>query len=95
MKHVVATAKRARPLERQHVERFLDHAQACLVATRIEADRADRLVGDVEAGGAVDDLIAHGCQGRRQGPRFGLGRTQQVVRQPLRCLGTNAGQARK
>src|SRR4029078_2825138 len=45
------------PLQGEHVERLLDHAQARRVAARVATDRAERLVADVEAAVTEDDLV--------------------------------------
>ena len=92
---VVAALERAGALDGQDVERLLDDAQPRLVARRVGADRAQRAGRDVEARLAVDDLVAHRDQRRRQRARLSLGRAQQVVGQPLGGLGPDAGQSRE
>ena len=93
MQDVVAAPKGSGPLESEDVERLLDDAQPAVVTCAIEADRAHRLVGDVEAGGAVHDLIAYRRQRRGQRARLTVGCSQQVIGQALRRLGPDAGQA--
>ncbi len=66
-----------------------------LVAARVAADRTERLVADVEAPIAEDDLVADVDQRRGQGARLGIGRAQQVEGQALRGLGPDPGQARE
>ena len=90
---VVEALELGRPLEREHVERLLDDAQPALVAARVAADRAQRLVADVEAALAEDDLVAHGDERRGERPRLRVGRAQQVVGQALGGLRADAGQA--
>ena len=64
MEDVIETLELARPFEREDVERLLHHAQAPLVATRVEADRTDRGFADVEAAFAEDHLVTHVDQRR-------------------------------
>ncbi len=61
----------------------------------VAADRAERLVGDVEAALAEHDLIADGDQCAGQRPGLGVRGPQQVVRQPLGGLRPDPGQARE
>ena len=85
----------AGPLEREDVERLLDDAQPGLVAAVVATDQAERRITDVEAAFAEDDLLPDGDERRREGPGLGVGRAEQVVREPLRGLGPDAGQARE
>ncbi len=95
MEHVVATLEGAGALERQHVERLLDDAEAVVVAHRVAAERAEGAGADVEAALAEDDVVAHGDERGRQGSGLRIGRAQQVVGQPLGGLRSDAGQARE
>ncbi len=73
VEHVVAAAELAGPLDGQHVERLLDHAQADVLAARVAADRAQGRVADVEAALAEHDLVADGDEGARERARLGVG----------------------
>src|SRR6202521_5842250 len=59
VQHVVPTAILASPVDRQDVERLLDHADARRVAAGIGAEgaRVDAAIGDVAAAGAVGDVL--------------------------------------
>ena len=59
MEHMIAAPIAHRPLEREHVEGLLDHAEERGIAPRISTDLAGVLGGDVETGGAKDDRLAH------------------------------------
>ena len=85
----------AGPLEGQHVERLLDDTQAIVVARGVEADGAQRPGADVEAALAEDDLVADRHERRRERASLRLGGAQQVIGQPLRGLGADAGQSRE
>src|SRR3954447_19736530 len=74
---VIAAPELARPLEGEDVERLLDHAQASSVAARVAADRAQRLVADVEALVAEDDLLPHGDERGRERPGLRIGRAEE------------------
>jgi hypothetical protein len=93
MQHVVTAAKGARPLQRQHVERFLDHTQSRLIPAGVEADGAARTGRDVEAEFAEDDLVAYRDECRRESPSLCIRRAEEVVRQALRGLGADSGKA--
>ncbi len=90
MEDVVAALELAGPLEGQDVERLLDDAQPGRVACRVAADRAQRRIADVEAQVAEDDLVADGDESRRQRPSLGVRRPQQVVRESLGGLRSDA-----
>ena len=90
---VVEALELGRALEREDVERLFHDAQPALVPAAVATDRAQLLVADVEAALAEDDLVADVDEGRRQRPRFGVGRAEQVVGQALRGLRADAGQA--
>ena len=76
------------------VARLLDDADGRLVAARVAADGAERLVGlgQVEADLAVADLLLGGAD--RLGQLEGLlgGALEEVMGQPLGGLGPDAGQ---
>ena len=95
VQHVVAAPQDARPLQRQDVERLLDDAQAVVVASGVEADGAPRPGADVEAPVAEHDLVPDRDQRRREGTGLAVRGAQQVVGQPLRGLGPDAGQSRE
>src|SRR5215213_650869 len=86
VEHVVSTAEGARPLEGQDVERLLNDTQPAVVTSRVEADRADRPIGDVEARRAVDDLVANRRQRRRERASLAVGCSKNVISEPLRGL---------
>ncbi len=94
VEHVVPAAERAGSLQGEDVERLLHHAQAGVVASRVEADGALGAGADVEARVAEHHLVADRDERGRERPGLGIGRAQQVVRQPLGGLGADAGQAR-
>ena len=54
-----------------------------------------RLIADVEAAVAEDDLVSDGDERGREGAGLGVGRAEQVVRQALGGLWTDAGKARE
>src|SRR5262249_61100890 len=64
---VVEALELAGPLEGEDVERLLDDAEAAGVAARVAADRAGRLVADVEAAPPEHDPVGDG--GQRAPPR--------------------------
>ena len=55
--HVVEAAVLVRALERDHVDRLLDDADDGAVAARVEADRAELLLGQVAALAAEADAL--------------------------------------
>ena len=57
--HVVEAAVLGRALERDQVDRLLDDADDRVVAPRVEADRADLLLGEVAALAAEADALLH------------------------------------
>ena len=95
MEDVVEALELGRPLEREDVERLLDHAQLEHVARLVAADRAERRVADVEAALAEHDLVAHGDERRGERPGIRVGGAQEVVGQALGGLGPDARQARE
>ena len=92
---VVEALELAGPLEGEDVERLLDDAQPGRVAARVAADRAERLVADVEAALAEDDLVADVDEGRGQRPRLGIRAPEEVEGQALGRLRADARQARE
>jgi hypothetical protein len=90
---VIAPLELTRPFDGEDVERLLYHAQPRLVAAGIAADRAERLVRDVEAAVAEDDLISDGDERTGQRSGFRVGRAQEVKGQALCGLWTDPRQA--
>jgi hypothetical protein len=56
---VVEPAELGRPLDRDQVDRRLDHADQGVVAAAVEADRADLVLGQVPALAAEADALLH------------------------------------
>src|SRR5829696_3613805 len=81
-----------RALDRDHVAGLLDDAYQPAVATLVEADRAARALGEVEAHLAQRDLLLDVADRVRERVRV-LGRgAQDVERQPLRRAVADAGE---
>ena len=95
MEDVVCPLELAGPFEGEHVERLFDDTQTGLVTSGITADRTERLVADVEAAVAEDDLVSDGNESGRQSPSLGVLSAQQVERQALGGLRSDAGEARE
>src|SRR4029077_21136055 len=93
--HVVEAAILRRPLERDEVDRLLDDADERAVAARVEADRAELLLGEVAALVAEADALLHVGEGGREGERLVLVRLQGVEREPLRRALPDAREARQ
>ena len=68
--HVVEAAVLVRALERDHVDRLLDDADDGAVAARVEADRAELLLGQVAALAAEADALLHLLDRRRERERL-------------------------
>src|SRR5215207_10131416 len=90
---VVAAAELAGPLDRHDVLGLLDHADQCEVATRVAADPALRLLRDVAADLTEFDLLLHLHEHVREPAYVGLVGGEQVERDALCGLRTDAGQA--
>ena len=93
--HVVEAAVLVRPLERDQVDRLLDDADDGAVAARVEADRAELLLGQVAALAAEADALLHLLDRRRERERLVLADREQVEREPLRRARADSGQARQ
>ena len=93
--HVVAAPVLVRALDRDHVAGLLDDTDQLGVAPLVQADRAPRPLGEVEADLAERDLLLDVAD--RGGERLGVlaGRAQDVERQPLRRPLADAGQLRE
>ena len=90
--HVVAAAELAGALDRDDVLVLLDHAQHARVAPRVAADPALLVLGDVEADAAELHLRLDLDQHVGEPAYVGGVGLQQVERDPLRALGTDARQ---
>ena len=95
MEHVVEALELAGPLEGQHVERLLDHAQPGRVARRVAADRAERRSLMLKQRSQKTTCVADGDERGGQRPSLRLGGAQQVERQPLGGLRPDPGQPRE
>jgi len=93
--HVVEAAELRRPLERDHVNRLLDHADERVVPACVEADCADFFFGEVPALAAETHAFLHLFERRRERERFVLRPLQDVEREPLRRALTDPGQPRQ
>ena len=82
--HVVEAAVLARPLERDEVDGLLDDADRRAVATGVEADRAQLVLGEVAALAAEADALLHVHDRRRERERFLLRALQEMEGEPLR-----------
>ena len=91
--HVVEAAELARPLDRDQVDRLLDHADHRVVAARIATDRADVVLRQVAAlvaeANSLLDLLDRG----RERECLVLGSLQQVEREPVSCPRADSRQA--
>ena len=91
--HVVEPAVLVRPLERDEVDGLLDDADQRVVAPRVDADRAELLLGEVAALAAEADALLHVLDRGGERERLVLRHAQQVEREPLRRALADAGQA--
>src|SRR5690606_34175052 len=89
---VVAAPELTGALDGDHVLGLLHHADHRRVATYVPADATQCLLGDVAAGRAEADLRLDLHQGLREAPYVGRFRLEDVEGDPLRALGTDAGQ---
>src|SRR5207253_2346388 len=92
---VVEAAELGRSLEREQVGRLLDDADHRVVAARVEADRADLLLGQVPALAAEADALLDLDDRGGERERLVLRYAQQVEREPLRGARPDPGQARQ
>ena len=91
MQHVVRAPEYVRALNRDHIERFLHHANPRPVACQVGANRAFGLLTDVGAGVTQDDPVFHGQDRFRQFLGFLARHAYQEVRETLRALGADTG----
>src|SRR5204862_7585699 len=84
--HVILTAELPRALDRADVGRVLDHADECRVAPRVAADRAEILLGEVEAARAGPDLFRQRLERLRQPATLLWRLLEQMVGQSERRL---------
>jgi hypothetical protein len=74
--HVVEPAVLVRPLDRDQVDRLLDHADDRPVAARVLADRAELLLGEVPALLAEADALLNVLHRRGKSQSFVLRRPE-------------------
>ena len=93
--HVVDARVLVRALHRDHVGGLLDDADQAVIAARVLADAAARLVGQVEADLAEADLLLHLAD--RLGQRDGVlgGGAEDVEGEPLGGAGADPGELRE
>src|SRR5581483_12172842 len=84
-----------RPLEREQVDRLLHDADRGAVAARVEADRADLLLGEVAALVAEPDPLLHVADRVRKRIRLVRRHLQEMERQTLRRAAADPRQARQ
>ena len=95
MEDVIPPPELARPLQRQDVQRLLDHAQPRLFAIRITADRAARAASLKLKQTSQKTTCSRTATSAAASVRASaVGGTQQVVRQPLGSLGSAAREPR-
>ena len=92
---VVEAAVLVGPLERDHVDGLLDDADDGAVAARVEADRAELLLGQVAALAAEADALLDLLDRVREGDCLVLLRREDVEREPLRRPRADPGQSRQ
>ena len=80
---MVEAAVLVRPLERDHVDRLLDHADNGAVAACVEADHAELLLGQVAALAAEADALLHFLDRVRERDCLVLLRREDVEREPI------------
>src|SRR5256885_10307618 len=88
---VVEPAILVRPLDGDQVDRLLDDADDRPVATRVLADRAELVLGQVPALVTEADALLHLLYRRGERERFVFRRPEEVERQPVRRAGADAG----
>src|SRR5207302_6061900 len=91
--HVIDALEVARLLDRHHVLRLLDDANQVAIAGVAAAEDARVGVGDVVADGTIGDALLHLAHGVHEAVGLFARRLENVKREPLRALGTDAGQA--
>lgn len=84
-----------RPLKREQVCRVLDDADERVIAARVEADRADLVLGEVPAFSAESDALFHVPNRVREPECLLLGDAQEVEREPVRRPGADARKPRQ
>ena len=92
---VVEAAVLVRPLERDHVDGLLDDADDGAVAARVEADRAELLLGQVAALAAEADALLDLLDRVRERDGLVLLRREDVERESLRRPRADPGQPRQ
>src|SRR5581483_10580118 len=92
---VVEAAVLRGPLERDEVDGLLDDADRRAVAARVEADRAELLLGEVAALAAEADALLHLADRRRERERLLLRHLEDVEGEPLRRPAADPRQARQ
>src|SRR5437867_4325585 len=90
MEHVIATLELSGALDREHVEGLLDDAHDARIALIRGAERGRVGLGDVEAGRAVGKVRLDRPDRGREGLGVSGLRAQDVVREPLRGLRSDA-----
>ena len=93
--HVVEAAVLRRPLERDEVDGLLDDADRRAVAPRVEADRAELLLGEVAALAAEAHALLHLLDRVGERERLLLLRLEEVEREPLRGAAADSRQPRQ
>ena len=92
VEHVVKPFVFARTLDGEQVGGLLDHADEAAVTLRVGADVAQFRIGDVEADAARVQRTFRTQDGLREPPHVLFGQVEKVKGEPLRALGTDAGQ---
>ena len=92
---VVQAAELARPLDRDEVDRLLDHADHRVIAASVAADRTDFLLGQVPALVAEAHTLLDVLDRRGERKRLVLRSLQEVEGEPVGRSRTHAGQARE
>jgi len=86
---VVQTAKLARPLDRDEIDRLLDDADQRVVAARVAADGTSVLLGQISAFVAEANSLLHSLDGSGQGERLLLGSLQEMESEPMSSAAAN------
>ena len=92
---VVEAAVLRRPLERDDIDGLLDYADRGAVAPRVEADRAQLVLGEVAALAAEADALLHLLDRAGERERLLLLRLEEMEGEPLRRAAADARQARQ
>src|SRR2546421_2428474 len=93
--HVVEAPELVRALQRDQVDRLLDDADDRVVAPRIDADRAQLLLGQVPALAAEAHAFLHLLDRSRKGQRLVRRNLEQVKRKSLRGSSSDPGKPRE